>query len=160
KGADLQGVYRYRTVDDLDAIVDHARTVKSAAVIGGGLLGLEAARALQKLGLKITVVEARGPGLMARQLDRDGGKALQAEVEKLGVKVVAGRQTRSIEDGGDEKILHFAYGDPLVAGMVVIAVGVRPRDDLAATCGLPCGRYGGIVVDDLLQTADPRIYAI
>jgi len=160
KGTDLSGVFRYRTVDDLNAMLEYARTVSSAAVLGGGLLGLEAARALQKLGLDVTVIEARGPGLMARQLDRAGAKALQAEVERLGVKVFPGRQTKWIEKWGAERVVHFAYGDELSVGMVVIAVGVRPRDDLAATCGLPCGRFGGIVVDDRLQTPDPRIYAI
>jgi NAD(P)H-dependent nitrite reductase large subunit len=160
EGTDLPGVFRYRTVEDLNAIVDYASRVGRAAVIGGGLLGLEAARALQELGLDVSVVEARGPGLMARQLDREGGKALQAEVEKLGVKVYAGRQTKWIQASGDERIVRFAYGGQLTVDMVVVSVGVRPRDDLAVGCGLPCGRYGGIVVDDCLQTPDPRIHAV
>jgi nitrite reductase (NADH) large subunit len=160
KGTDLPGVFLYRTIEHLNAIVEYARTVKNAAVIGGGLLGLEAARALQQLGLDVTVIEARGPGLMARQLDREGGKRLQAEVEKLGVKVYAGRATKWIEESGTERTLHFVIGAPLTVGMVVMAVGVRPRDDLAGTSEVPCGEYGGVVVDDRLQTSDPRIHAI
>lgn len=160
KGTDLPGVFLYRTVEHLNAIVEYARTVKTAAVIGGGLLGLEAARALQQLGLDVAVIEARGPGLMARQLDREGGKRLQAEVEKLGVKVYAGRATKWIEEWGAERTLHFVIGASLTVGMVVMAVGVRPRDDLAGASELPCGKYGGVVVDDRLQTSDPRIYAI
>ena len=159
-GTDLPGVFRFRTVDDVRAILHRAQKVQAAAVIGGGLLGLEAARALQNLGIDVTVVEARGPGLMARLLDREGGKALQAEVEKLGVKVFAGRQTKGIEESGGELIVRFSYGGELTVGMVIISVGVRPRDDLAAASGLPCGRFGGVVVDDRLQTSDPRIYAI
>ena len=160
EGTDLPGVFRYRTVEHLDDILQYAARVRRAAVIGGGLLGLEAARALQELGLDVSVVEARGPGLMARQLDREGGKALQTEVEKLGVKVYAGRQTKWIQASGDERIVRFAYGGQLTVDMVVISVGVRPRDELATAAELPCGRYGGIVVDDQLRTADPRIYAI
>ena len=160
KGTDLSGVFRYRTVDDLNAMLAYAAMVKSALVLGGGLLGLEAARALQNLGLDVAVVEARGPGLMARQLDRDGGKALQAEVEKLGVKVFAGRQTRSIEKRGEDRIVRFAYGEEAKVGMVVIAVGVRPRDELGAAADLPCGKFGGVVIDDRLRTSDPNIFAI
>jgi nitrite reductase (NADH) large subunit len=160
KGTDLPGVFLYRTIEDLNAIVDYARTVKKAAVIGGGLLGLEAARALQQLGLEISIIEARGHGLMARQLDREGGKRLQSEVEKLGIKVYAGRSTKLIEEAGANLVLHFVMGSSLTVGMVVIAVGVRPRDDLATASDLACGKYGGVVVDDRLETSDPRIYAI
>jgi len=160
QGANQPGVFVYRTLDDLEAIRTHAGRCRRAAVIGGGLLGLEAAQALLNLGLTATVIE-RGSGLMARQLSPDSAALLARKVEALGVVVLFQRDTRSIEfhpDGGLS--VAFANHPALPCDLVVIAAGIQPRQELAEAAGLPCGPRGGIIVDDSLTTADPHILAI
>jgi len=166
-GVDLPGVFVYRTVEHLEAIMEYGRVVKRAAVIGGGLLGLEAAKATYDLGLEVHVVEF-AQGLMPRQLDAAGAGLLKEKIEELGVRVHLGKQTTRIEDAPPsehapsmgERILHFADGGKLVVDMVVISAGIRPRGELAGAAGLELSRNGGIVVDDHLTTSDPRIFAI
>ncbi|WP_067800617.1 nitrite reductase large subunit NirB [Actinomadura formosensis] len=161
EGADLPGVFVYRTIDDLDAIRAYARGRASGAVIGGGLLGLEAARALQGLGLRGGVVEV-APWLMPRQLDEGGGAMLRRHIEGLGLAVHAGVPVRALEAGGDGAVRRIALDDGTVidAEVVVFSAGIRPRDELARGCGLPVGERGGIVVDGTCRTEDPAIWAI
>lgn len=158
-GNDLPGVYVYRTIEDLEAIKALASKGGRAAVLGGGLLGLEAAWALQKLGMKTWVVE-RGSGLLARQLDPQASSVLLKQVERLGMNVCLGRETQGIEAHGDDLLVQMGSGEALRVQMVVVAVGIRPRDELAAACGLKLGARGGILVNDQLETSDPAIYAI
>ncbi len=159
-GNDLPGTFVYRTLDDLDAIRDYAATSRRGVVIGGGLLGLEAANALKSLGLETHVVEF-APRLMPVQVDEPGGAVLRQKIEALGVQVHTGKSTTCIvaKDGRVSSLL-FADGSELDADMVVFSAGIRPRDELARECGLTIGERGGIVIDEHCQTSDPRIYAI
>jgi len=158
-GVDKKGVFVYRTIGDLEAILAYAKQVQSAAVIGGGLLGLEAAKAAVDLGLTTHIVEA-SPRLMPRQLDDAGSRVLVGKIEELGVRVHAGNPPTEIL--GDEHVegLAFANGQKLNVEMVIVAAGIRPRDELARACGLRVGDRGGVIVDDLLRTSDPRVFAI
>ncbi|MEX2204866.1 MAG: nitrite reductase large subunit NirB [Myxococcota bacterium] len=188
-GRELEGVFVYRTIEDLDAIRAYAHGARSAAVLGGGLLGLEAAKALRDLGLETHVVEA-APRLMPRQLDLSGASALRRRIEALGVHVRVGAQTQALvcaerddaadlapddpafldaggevagdPDGDEQRVaaLRFADGERLDVDLVVISAGIRPRDELAADSGLARGERGGVIVDDRLRTSDPRIQAI
>lgn len=159
-GNTLPGVFLYRTIEDLEAIRAHAAATRHVTVMGGGLLGLEAARALMDLGLEAHVLE-RGSGLMARQLTPDASALLRAQVENLGVIVHSGRHTRAVTPGPDGGLrLHFADDTTLDTGLLVVATGITPRDELARDAGLPCGRRGGIEINDQLRTADPAISAI
>ena len=160
RGTKVPGVFVYRTIEDIEAIRARAQGAKSAAVIGGGLLGLEAAQALLNLGLAATVIE-RGPGLMARQLSPAAADLLRRKVEELGVRVLLKSETleaRPREAGGLSIILRDY--DSLDCDLLIVAAGIRPRQELAEACGLPCDRRGGVVVDDRLTTADPQILAI
>ncbi|MFA1537326.1 nitrite reductase large subunit NirB [Actinomadura monticuli] len=161
EGADLPGVFVYRTIDDLDAIREYARGRTTGAVVGGGLLGLEAARALQGLGLRSGVVEV-APWLMPRQLDEGGGAMLRRHIEGLGMAVHAGAPMRALEAGGDGAVRRVVLDDGTVidAEIVVFSAGIRPRDELARGCGLPVGERGGVVVDAACRTEDPAIWAI
>jgi nitrite reductase (NADH) large subunit len=157
-------VFVYRTVEDLYDIMDYARESARAAVIGGGLLGLEAAKAVYDLGLEVHVIE-HASGLMPRQLDARGAQLLRDKIEELGVSVHVQKQTKRIEAEGSEgqrgeRILHFADGGRLAVDMVVISAGIRPRGDLAEAAGLERAKNGGIVVDDHLTTSDPRLFAV
>jgi len=158
-GHNLPGVFVYRTLDDLARIREYAASSRRAAVLGGGLLGLEAAKALHDLGLKTWIVE-RGSSLLARQLASEGGGLLCAHVEKLGLKVCTQRETERIEALGEDRLLQFNTGECLRVGLVVIAAGIRPRDELAAQCGLDIAPRGGVRVNDSLQTSDLNIFAI
>lgn len=164
-GAELPGVFVYRTIEDLEAIRDYSRTVSSAAVMGGGLLGLEAAKALLDLRLKTHVIEM-APSLMPRQLDTDGAGLLQEKVEALGIEVHLLKRTQSISlthSGSSSPPQHrmqFDSGDPIDVGMVVVSAGIRPRGELAEDCGLEVSQRKGIEVDSQLRTSDDRIYAI
>jgi nitrite reductase (NADH) large subunit len=158
-GKELSGVFVYRTIEDLRGIRESAPGCQRAAVLGGGLLGVEAAKALHDLGLETWIVE-RGVSLLARQLDPQAGALLQTHVEKLGLHVCNQRETQSIEALGADRLLQFNTGECLRVQLVVFAVGIRPRDEIAAVCGLELGSRGGIRINDSLQTSDPNIYAI
>jgi nitrite reductase (NADH) large subunit len=160
-GTDAAGVFVYRTLDDLEAIRNWAdRSPGRGVVVGGGLLGLEAAGALAALGLDTTVVEF-APHLMAAQIDEGGGRALQRHVEALGVKVRTGTAvTEVLVDDGVAFGLRFAESPELAADLVVFAAGIRPRDQLGRDAGLDIGPRGGVVVDDTCQTSAPGVLAI
>ncbi len=158
-GVDKKGVFVYRTVEDLDAIKAYVPQAKSAAVIGGGLLGLEAAKAVMDDGLKTSVVEF-APRLMPRQLDDSGSDMLKSELEKLDLDILLNKNTKSINGNGKVDAMEFVDGSVLTTDMVVISAGIRPRDELARECGLTVGERGGIMVDEKMTTSDPSIYAI
>ena len=158
-GVDKKGVFVYRTIEDLEKIIAYAGKAASAAVIGGGLLGLEAAKAVRELGLETHVVEF-APRLMPRQVDDAGARTLREKIEGMNVRVHLGKSTQEFLGNGKVEGLAFADGGRLEVNMVVISAGIRPRDELARACGLEVGRRGGVVVDDTMRTSDPDIFAI
>lgn len=160
KGKDAAGTFVYRTIDDLEAMSDYAKNCQIGVVIGGGLLGLECANALQNMGLKTHVVEFASR-LMPVQVDEIGGAILRSKIEELGVSVHTSKSTTEIvsEDGKVTKML-FADGSELATDMIVFSAGIRPRDEMARSCGIEVGERGGIVINDSCQTSDPDIYAI
>lgn len=150
----------YRTIEDLEAIQAASASSKVGVVIGGGLLGLEAAKALRDLGLQTHVVEF-APRLMPVQLDTGGASMLRRKIEALGVRVHTSKATSIIEQG--EQCRHrlaFADGESLEADLILFSAGIRPRDELAKQAGLTMGARGGIVINDQCQTSDANIYAI
>jgi len=158
-GIAKRGVFVYRTIEDLEAILTYSTQARRAAVIGGGLLGLEAARAVLDAGLETHVVEV-APRLMPRQLDGAASALLEKTIRDLGVDVhVDKRITRIV---GDDAVagIEFADGEVLDADMVIVSAGIRPRDELARTSGIEVGPRGGVVVDDRLATSDERVFAI
>ncbi len=168
KGTDLPGVFVYRTIDDVAAIrgyVDSLRAERGGllrgSVIGGGLLGLEAAGALQEMGLTSTVIQA-APRLMNMQVDEAGGIALKRLVEKLGVSVMVDAFTDRLVPNKQGRVGSIAFqgGGSTLTDVVIVAAGVRPRDELAKECGLTLGERGGVVVDDTCLTEDPDVSAI
>ncbi len=159
EGVDLPGVFVYRTIEDIKQIQEYAQGCKTAAVLGGGLLGLEAAKALYDMNLDTHVVEVAA-ALMPRQLNTDAAEVLKQEVEDMGVEVHLLRRAESITANGNGKEIHFAGHESLNADMVVISAGIRPRDELATEAELEVGERGGIAVDAMMETADPRISAI
>ncbi len=158
-GMDRSGVFAYRTIEDLEAIAAYSRNVSNVAVIGGGLLGLEAAKACVDLGLTTRVIEM-APRLMPRQLDDKGAAVLTEAIERLGIEVLTGVATTGIE--GDETVTGLGCRDreTLPVEMVVVSAGIVPNDRLARDCGLAVGQRAGIVVNGAMQTSDPAIYAI
>ncbi len=158
-GVDREGVFLYRTLEDLDKILQYSPKVKNAAVIGGGLLGLEAAKALKDLNLNAFVLEF-APRLMPRQIDQAGSSVLQKKLEALGVTIMTGKQAKSIL--GDQKVtgIEFSEGEPLEVQMVIISAGISPRSEVARDAGLLVHDRGGVLVDEQLLTSDPSIYAI
>ncbi|NIC42603.1 nitrite reductase large subunit NirB [Aquabacterium sp. A08] len=159
-GKDLPGVLAYRDIADTQAMIDAATVHKHAVVIGGGLLGLEAANGLMKRGMEVTVVHV-GPWLMERQLDEVAGQLLQQSLEQRGMKFLMGAQTQALlaNDSGRVAKVQFKDGSTVPADLVVMAVGIRPNTALAESMHLHVNR--GIVVSDTLQTVtDPRIYAV
>jgi nitrite reductase (NADH) large subunit len=151
------GVFLFRTIDDCESIANYATECSRAVVIGGGLLGLEAARGLLAHGVAVTIVEV-APHLMVQQLDSEGGAILRETMEKMGIEVCLERQTKAILGNGHVTGLEFADGSTLEAGMVVVSCGIRANSELARDCGLRTER--GIVVDDQMRTADPRVFAV
>jgi len=150
----------YRTIDDLGEIKARAKDSRVGVVVGGGLLGLECANALQNLGLETHVVEF-APGLMGVQLDEGGSRMLRRKVEALGVSVHTGKNTQNIGKGDSCALkMEFADGSELETDMVVFSAGIRPRDNLAREFELAVGERGGIVVDANLLTTDSNIYCI
>jgi nitrite reductase (NADH) large subunit len=159
-GSDRTGCFVYRTIEDLEAIRSAAATARMGTVIGGGLLGLEAAKALKDLGLETHVVEF-APRLMAVQLDDPGGRMLRARIAEMGVHVHTAKHTVAIAPAeGSGHRLNFVDGTYLDTDLVVFSAGIRPRDALARAAGLECGERGGIVIDEDCRTSDPAIFAI
>lgn len=156
---ELKGVHVYRTPDDVAEILREAETARHAVVIGGGLLGLEAAEACRELKLETTVVE-REEFLMACQLDRAAGQMLDEKVEKLGIRMRLGAQVQSLEGAERVEKVCLEEGEPLPADLVIIATGIVPNDELAREAGLEVGPRGGIAVNEKMQTSDPDILAI
>jgi len=165
-GRDLEGCFVYRTLDDLDAIrsaaaaaAEHTHGRRAGLVVGGGLLGLEAARALRLLGMSPHVVEL-APRLMPLQVDDQGGAVLKRLIEDLTVTVHAGTSVASIVRDGDRMIATLGNGVELDLDVVVFSAGIRPRDQLALESGLAVGERGGIVVDSTCRTSDESIWSI
>ncbi|MDR3411149.1 MAG: nitrite reductase large subunit NirB [Formivibrio sp.] len=158
-GKDLPGVITYRDIYDTEQMIEAAKVHKHAVVIGGGLLGLEAANGLMLRGMEVTVVHL-GEWLLERQLDKTAGKLLQKSLEDRGLKFLLMKQTAELVAGESGRVasVKFKDGEAIPADLVVMAVGIRPNYDLAESAGLHCNR--GIVVNDTLQTFDPKIYAI
>ncbi|HQS80963.1 MAG TPA: nitrite reductase large subunit NirB [Thiobacillus sp.] len=158
-GADLDGVISFRDIADVDAMVRASSQYRHAVVIGGGLLGLEAANGLMKRGMDVTVVHI-APWLMERQLDEPAARLLQKSLEEKGMKFLLQKQTAELVKGESGRVcaIQFKDGDSAPADLVVMAVGIRPNTELAEASGLHCNR--GIVVNDTMQTFDPRIYSI
>ncbi|MCS0590435.1 NAD(P)/FAD-dependent oxidoreductase [Massilia norwichensis] len=160
-GHDLPGVIGFRDLHDVDTMLAAARAGGRAVVIGGGLLGLEAANGLLRRGMEVTVVHVTA-SLMNQQLDPAAAELLRASLERRGLRILLNRQTAAIEgmNGGEGRVraLRFADGETIPADLVVMAAGVRPNVALAREAGLHVER--AIVVDDTLQTYDPRIYAV
>ncbi|MEU1421831.1 nitrite reductase large subunit NirB [Kitasatospora sp. NPDC005751] len=160
-GRDAAGCHVYRTIEDLDAIRADAERATIGVVVGGGLLGLEAAGALRATGLSTHVVEF-APRLMAVQVDDGGGALLRRKIEDLGVTVHTSAAADAVATGPEGRVraLSLSDGRELAADLVVFSAGIRPRDQLARDCGLPVGARGGIVVDERCRTADPAVLAI
>jgi len=164
EGKDLDGVFVYRTVDDLERLVAYqkAHGVTAAAVVGGGLLGLEAAKAMHDLGMKTHILEY-APILMCRQIDAGGHAALASMVEDLGLEIHCDARTKAFEAGADGRVAGVSFTnegwDDLDVGIVVVSAGIRPRDELARDV-VDVHERGGVVVDDELRTSDPAIFAV
>ncbi|MFB2973521.1 nitrite reductase large subunit NirB [Aerosakkonema sp. BLCC-F183] len=160
KGNNATGTFVYRTIEDLEAMSAYAKNCKVGVVVGGGLLGLEAANALQNLGLKTHIVEF-APRLMPMQIDDVGGAILRNKIEELGISIHTNKTTTEIlsKNGRIVKML-FADGTELETDTILFSAGIRPRDELARQCGLAIGERGGIIINDDCQTSDPDIYAI
>jgi nitrite reductase (NADH) large subunit len=156
-GHDLPGVIGFRDLHDVDAMLAAARKGGRAVVIGGGLLGLEAANGLLRQGMEVTVVHVTA-SLMNQQLDAPAAELLRASLERRGLRILLSRQTAAIEGEGRVRAVRFGDGESIPADLVVMAAGVRPNVALAREAGLHVER--AIVVDDTLQTYDPRVYAV
>ncbi|HET9978746.1 MAG TPA: nitrite reductase large subunit NirB [Burkholderiaceae bacterium] len=159
-GKDLTGVISYRDIADTEAMIEASQRYRKAVVIGGGLLGLEAANGLMLRGMDVTVVHIM-PWLMERQLDETAGRLLQRSLEARGIRFEIGAQTEALIPDRDGRVMavRFKDGREIPADLVVMAAGIRPNTALAESAGLHCNR--GIVVSDTLQTVtDPRIYAV
>ncbi|MDC9724625.1 MAG: nitrite reductase large subunit NirB [Gammaproteobacteria bacterium] len=159
-GNDREGCIAYRTIDDLDEMMATAKTSKVGAVVGGGLLGLEAAKALRDLNLETHVVQF-APRLMEAQLDDGGALLLKQKIEDLGVGVLTSKNTTQIVDGDTCKHkMVFADGTELETDMILYSAGIRPRYEIADACGLDIADRGGVVINDQCLTSDEDIYAI
>ena len=159
-GREAEGCFVYRTIEDLEQMRAWAAQASSGVVIGGGLLGLEAANALNHMGLETHVVEF-APRLMSMQVDDQGGAILRSKIEALGVSVHTGKNTSQIVARNGRVVeLKFADGGVLPTDMVVFSAGIRARDELARACGLAIGERGGITIDERCHTSDPDILAI
>jgi nitrite reductase (NADH) large subunit len=156
-GVEKAGVITFRDIDDCERIRGLARDARKAVVIGGGLLGLEAARGLMGLGMEVTVAHLMDR-LMERQLDRAAAAFLKDDIERLGIRVLLNAETVAVEGDGSVRAVRFADGTSAEADLVVLSVGIRPNITLAESSGIYCGR--GIVVSDTMQTYDPAVYAV
>ena len=152
------GTFLFRTIDDCSRIAEYAKMCKEAAVIGGGLLGLEAARGLMTHGVEVTVLEA-APQLMIAQLDAEAGEALRGTMESMGVQVMCDKiTTKIVRDDGRIKRLDFKDGSTLATDMVVVSAGIRPITEIATASGLAVNK--GIICDDQMRTSDPNIFSV
>jgi nitrite reductase (NADH) large subunit len=158
-GVDKAGVFVYRTIEDLIGIRDYAKRSKRAVVMGGGLLGLEAAKAVHEMGLETHVVEF-APRLMPRQLDGAGSRLLLRSIRALGVDVHLNVSAQRVLGGERVEGIEFSEGDPIETDMLIVAAGIRPRDELAREAGIVVGDRGGVVIDDKLCTSDGSVRAI
>ncbi|GKZ00591.1 hypothetical protein MPSEU_001011300 [Mayamaea pseudoterrestris] len=171
-GRQRPGVFVYRTIEDLENMLDYVEkhNVKSAAVIGGGLLGLEAAKAAKDMGLESHIIEF-APILMCRQIDQGGHNALVGKIEEMGLKVHCGAKTEAFvgvdgsidnESMSPVSALRFSNEgwDDLPVQMVIVSAGIKPRDELAKDSGVALGERGGIVVDEQMRTSESGVYAI
>ncbi len=156
-GMDLPGVITFREMDDVDVILNGVKAGRPAVVIGGGLLGLEAAYGLAKAGVKVTLLHL-GTRLMERQLDQPAALLLKAAIESKGCEVLLGADTARVRGSSRIEAVELADGRVIPADLLVCAVGVRPNVDVAKPAGLECGR--GVLIDDQMRTSDPDIYAI
>ncbi len=161
RGVEKKGVFVYRTIGDLEETLAYADTIKGgkAAILGGGLLGLEAAKAVMDMGLEPHVVEF-APKLMPRQLDSRSSKVLQVKLESMGINIHLSKATNQILGNGKITGMEFGEDDILDVDMLVISAGIRPRDELGKSSGLEMGTRGGIVVNNKMETSDPNILAI
>ncbi|MEO5681023.1 MAG: nitrite reductase large subunit NirB [Chitinophagaceae bacterium] len=159
-GVEKDGVFIYRTIEDLELMTAYARKAKTGAVIGGGLLGLEAAKAMIDLGVADTHVIEFASRLMPRQIDDAGSGILKNKLQSLGLSIHTNKNTSEIT--GDNCITGMLFSDDtkIDVDMLVISAGIKPRDELAKLAGLETGTRGGIVVNELMQTTDPLIFAI
>ena len=160
EGIEKNGVFVYRTIEDLDLIRDYATNAKVGAVMGGGLLGLEAAKALIDLGIKETHVIEFAPRLMPRQIDSAGSAMLQSKLKQFGLSIHLNKSTSEI--AGDDKVEFLKFNDDtsLTVDMLVISAGIRPRDELAKLAGLQTSSRGGVIVNEKMQTSDGCVFAI
>jgi nitrite reductase (NADH) large subunit len=159
-GKDRRDCFVYRTIEDLEVITASAARAKVGTVIGGGLLGLETAKALQDLGLETHIVEF-APRLMAVQLDDSAGRLLRRKIEALGARIHLQKNTKEIVDGETHRHkLIFVDGTSLETDLIVFSAGIRPRDELARAAGLAVGERGGIQINSHCQTTNPDIYAV
>src|SRR3954471_2969237 len=159
-GKDRRGCFVYRTIEDLEVITAAAASTRVGTVIGGGLLGLEAAKALKDLGLQTHIVEF-APRLMSVQLDDAAGRLLRRKIESLGARVHVSKETKEIVSGKERRSsLVFTDGTSLETDVIVFSAGIRPRDELARASGLAVGERGGIRINSQCQTTNPDIYAI
>jgi nitrite reductase (NADH) large subunit len=159
-GVEKEGVFIYRTIEDLEMMTAYAKKAKTGAVIGGGLLGLEAAKAMIDLGVNDTHVIEFAPRLMPRQIDDAASTILKNKLQSLGLKIHTNKNTTAIV--GDDCIngMQFSDDTTIDVDMLVISAGIKPRDELAKQAGLEVGPRGGIVVNEKLQTTDKSVYAI
>ena len=160
EGIEKRGVFVYRTIEDLELMQKYAKTSRKGGVIGGGLLGLEAAKALLDLGIDDVHVIEFAPKLMPRQLDDAGSNMLKSKLENLGLTIHLSKNTKQICGNGKLTHLDFTDNTRLDLDMLVISAGIKPRDELAKLAGLAVGPRGGIMVDDNLKTSDPSVFAI
>ncbi|MFD2726211.1 nitrite reductase large subunit NirB [Hyunsoonleella rubra] len=165
KGVEKEGVFVYRTIEDLEGMLQYAAKLKAekpnarAAVLGGGLLGLEAGKAVMDMGLEPHIVEF-APKLMPRQLDSRSSQVLKLKLESMGLNIHLSKATNQILGNGSITGMEFGEDDMLDVDMLVVSAGIRPRDELARACGLEVGVRGGVVVDNTMKTSDDSIYAI
>src|SRR3954452_1764269 len=159
-GVEKEGVFVYRTIEDLEMMTAYAKKAKRGAVIGGGLLGLEAAKAMMDLGINDTHVIEFAPRLMPRQIDDAGSNILKNKLEALGLKIHTSKNTSRILGDNCISGMQFSDDTTIDVDMLVISAGIKPRDELAKLCGLEVGHRGGIVVNEYLQTSDTNIFAI
>ena len=156
-GADKKGVTAFRNIEDCEKMIEYSNHFKKAAVIGGGLLGLEAARGLLNLGMEVDVIHL-GDYLMERQLDENAANMLRKELEKQGMNFLLRKQTAEILGESRVEGLRFSDGDEIKADLIVMAVGIKANTQLAIQSGIPVNR--GIIVNDYMETDIPNVYAV